>query len=49
MPREQGSSTLAAGDAAPDFTVPVAGSDERAELRDFNGQWLLLVFLRHVW
>ncbi len=49
MPRKQGSSTLEPGDPAPDFALPVAGSNVRAELRDFAGQWLLLVFLRHVW
>ena len=49
MPRSQGSTTLASGDPAPDFDLPVAGTDERAALRDFAGRWLFLVFLRHTW
>jgi len=49
MPREQGSSGLGPGDPAPEFNLPVAGAGVCTELQDFAGQWLLLVFLRHVW
>ena len=49
MPRAEGSTTLAPGDPAPDFDLPVAGTDVRATLRDFSGRWLCLVFLRHTW
>ena len=49
MPRAKGSTTLAIGNPAPDFDVPIAGTDTRATLRGFAGQWLCLVFVRHVW
>ena len=49
MPRTRGSTTLTAGDPAPDFDVPIAGTDDRTTLRDYAGRWLCLVFVRHVW
>ncbi|MBM4435815.1 MAG: redoxin domain-containing protein [Actinobacteria bacterium] len=49
MPRGHGSDTLRAGEPAPDFDLPVAGEDRRVRRTDFQGHWLLLVFLRHVW
>ncbi len=49
MPRSEGSTTLTIGEPAPDFDLPVAGTNERAALRDFAGRWLFLVFLRHTW
>ena len=49
MPRAEGSTTFATGDRAPEFDVPVAGTGERATLRDYAGGWLCLVFVRHTW
>ena len=49
MPRGEGSKTLTIGGPAPDFDLHVAGTGDRATLGGYAGQWLGLVFLRHVW